>query len=176
MEFAINEVKTQAKKLLKALKADETLVKAMKVPFKKVALSSIDELKLKHCLSLVSIELGFVNWHEAHAVLSGSSEVIETINMGTFLYPQSCGGFINEWYANYPEAKESLVSSANEKWLLPYKNQYIVVKSDYIKMFNLAPALLPLWAKIENDMVTGYNSHAWDSLVCAIIKNRSKAY
>jgi len=133
MEFAINEVKTQAKKLLKALKADETLVKTMKVPFKKVALSSIDELKLKHCLSLVSIELGFVNWHEAHAVLSGSSEVIETINIGTFLYPQSCGGFINEWYANYPEAKESLISSANKKWLLPYKNNILLLSLIILK-------------------------------------------
>jgi len=176
MELAINEIKTQAKKLLRALKADNNLVNKMRIPFKKVAISSVDELKLKHCLSLVSLELGFTNWHEAHGVLSGTTETLEGINMGTFLYPQVCGGFINEWYASYPEAKESLTSSVNKKWLLPYKSQYIVVEQDFVAVFTLETKLAPLWAKIENNMVTGYNSLAWDTLACAIIKNRIKAY
>jgi hypothetical protein len=174
MELAINEVKTQAKKLLRALKADDNLANKMKIPFKKVAISSVEELKLKHCLSLVSLELGFANWHEAHAVLSGTTETLEGVNMGTFLYPQACGGFINEWYANYQEAKESLASSANKKWILPYKNQYIVVKQEYISVFNLAPALMPLWREMNNDLVLGYKTLPWDQLIKAVIKNKRR--
>ncbi|MEY8216468.1 MAG: hypothetical protein RPR97_18535 [Colwellia sp.] len=43
MEYALNEVKIQAKKLLKALKSDTNLVKVMQIPLKKVAVSSLDE-------------------------------------------------------------------------------------------------------------------------------------
>ena len=54
MEYALQEVKTQAKKLLKALKLDPSLVRAMQIPLKKIAVSSLEALKLKHCLSPVS--------------------------------------------------------------------------------------------------------------------------
>ena len=59
MELAINEVKTQAKKLLKALRLDSELLLTMKVSLKKLSLSSQDDLRLKHCLTIVSQQLGF---------------------------------------------------------------------------------------------------------------------
>jgi hypothetical protein len=176
MEYALQEVKTQAKKLLKAFKSDPSLVRAMQIPLKKIAVSSLEELKLKHCLSLVAIELGFKDWHEAQQLLSGNKQQLMTINMGSFFYPKGCGGFINEWFADYTQARNTLVNSPTSKWLLPYKNQFIVVEKEYIEVFKLDKALLSSWAKIEHDMVTSYNSVDWDKITCAVIRNRMRDY
>jgi len=176
MELAINEVKIQAKKLLKALKVDDNLVQKMQIPLKKAAVASIDELKLKHCLSLVSIELGFTNWHQAKDVLSGVKPLSGVTNMGSFFYPEGCGGFINEWFVDYQLAKDTIDKSSQSKWLLPYKSQYIVVEYNYIRVFNLPAKLTPLWTELAHNMVAGYNSPAWDKLACGIIKNRARPY
>ena len=84
MEYALQEVKTQARKLLKAFKSEPNLVKGMQIPIKKIAASSLEELKLKHCLGLVAMELGFRDWHEAQQLLSGAKPSLVTINMGSF--------------------------------------------------------------------------------------------
>ena len=176
MEYALQEVKTQAKKLLKAFKLDPSLVRAMQMPLKKIAVSSPETLKLKHCLGLVSMELGFKDWHEAQQFLSGSKPELTIINMGSFFYPKGCGGFINEWFADYSQARNTLVNSPTSKWLLPYKNQFIVVEKEYIEVFKLDKALLSSWAKIEHDMAASYNSLAWDKITCAVIRNRMRDY
>jgi len=176
MEYALQEVKTQAKKLLKALKSEPSLVKAMQLPLKKIDVSSPEALKLKHCLGLVSMELGFKDWHETQQLLSGSKPELATINMGSFFYPKGCGGFINEWFADYSQARNILVNSAISKWLLPYKNQFIVVEQEYIEVFKLDKALLSSWAEIEHDMVASYNSVAWDKIACAVIRHRLRDY
>jgi len=176
MEYALQEVKTQAKKLLKAFKSDPSLVKGMQIPLKKIAVSSLEELKLKHCLSLVAMELGFRDWHEAQQLLSGSKLQLMTINMGSFFYPKGCGVFINEWFADYSQAKSTLVNSTTSKWLLPCGNQFIVVEQEYIAVFKLDKALMSSWTEIEHDMVASYNSLTWDKITCAVIRNRPRDY
>ncbi len=176
MELALNEVKTQAKKLLKAMRLDSNLQLTMELPLKKLGLSLLDEIKLKHCLTIVSQQLGFGNWHHAQDVLSGSKKPVEDLDMGTLFYPESADGFINEWFASYQQAKNTLSEQIGEKWLLPYKNQFIVVKKDYISTFKLDTSLMLLWTDIDHNMVDGYKSDAWDKLTCRIIKNRSKNY
>ena len=176
MEYALNEVKTQAKKLLKALKSEPTLFKSMQRPLKKMAISSLDELQLKHCLGLVAIELGFKDWHNAHQALSGAEQSLIAINRGTFFYPDSCGGFINEWFSDYSQAKKTLVKSAASKWLLTYKNQFIVVERDYVAVFKLDKDVMLLWQEIKHDMAASYNSVAWDKIACAVIRNRHRGY
>lgn len=176
MEYALQEVKTQAKKLLKALKSDPSLVKSMQIPLKEVAVSSLEELKLKHCLGLLSMELGFKNWHEAQQLLSGRQQSLVMINMGSFFYPKGCGGFINEWFADYSQAKNTLVKSVESKWLLPYKKQFIVVEQEYIAVFKLNKELMSSWREIKHDMVASYNSLAWDKIACAVIRNRQRDY
>lgn len=176
MELAIKEIKTQAKKLLKALRADVNLIKTMQLPLKKIAVSSLSELKLKHCLSLVAIELGFKDWHEAQQVLSGTKPSSATKNMGSYFYPKGCGGFINEWFADYSLAEQTLLKSSTSKWLLPYKNQFIVVEHDYIAVFKLDKQLMSLWKEVKHDMVASYASLAWDKIACAVIRNRPRNY
>jgi hypothetical protein len=176
MELALNEVKTQAKKLLKALRLDDELQLIMKLPLKKLSLSSLDELKLKHCLTIVSQQLGFDNWHHATDILSGNSKTNAPMIMGSFFYPKGSGGFINEWFADYQLAKNTLANKTKQKWLLPYKNQFIVVEKEYIALFNIDEKLMMLWLEIGHNMVDSYNSLAWDKLACEVIKNRSKGY
>ncbi|NQZ20901.1 MAG: hypothetical protein HRT53_02500 [Colwellia sp.] len=176
MEIALNEVKIQAKKLLKASRLDNDLLLTMELPLKRLGLSLDDEIKLKHCLTIVSQQLGFTDWHHALDVLSGSKKNIDALDMGTLFYPKGADGFINEWFANYQQAKNTLSGQAGGKWLLPYKNQFIVVKKDYISTFKLDEKLMLLWAEIDHNMVDGYKSVAWDKLTCRIIKNRSKNY
>ncbi|MCJ8319203.1 MAG: hypothetical protein MJK12_06195 [Colwellia sp.] len=176
MEFALNEVKTQAKKLLKAIRVDSELLPKMELALKKLGLSLLDEIKLKHCLTIVSQQLGFDNWHHARDVLSGSKNPVEALDMGTLFYPKGADSFINEWFANYQQAKNTLSEQPAGKWLLPYKNQFIVVKKDYISTFRLDANLTLLWPDIDHNMVEGYKSIAWDKLTCEIIKNRSRNY
>ncbi|KGJ88457.1 hypothetical protein [Colwellia psychrerythraea] len=176
MEYALQEVKTQAKKLLKALKSEPSLVIAMQIPLKKINIASPELLKLKHCLVLVSMELGFKDWHEAQLLLSGSNKQLIATNMGSFFYPKGCGGFINEWFADYTQARKILVNSATSKWLLPYKNQFIVVEKEYIEVFKLNKDLMSYWAEVKHDMVASYNSVAWDKIAGAVIRHRLRNY
>lgn len=172
MEIALNEIKIQAKKLLKKLKKDSELKPVMERSLKKLSLTSLDELKLKHCLTIVSQQLGFENWHHAKEVLSGDNKQLDALNMGTFFYPKSGGAFINEWFASYQQAKTALATKGQAGWLLPYKNQFIVVTQNYIDTFKLDKKLNPLWIEVNQNMVDSYNSLAWDKLACEIIKNR----
>ena len=176
MELALNEVKTQAKKLLKAIKADSNLLSTMKLPLKKLGIPILTDIKLKHCLTITAHQLGFENWHHAQDVLSGSKKNIQTLDMGTFFYPSGADAFINEWFVNYQQAKSVLSDNTGEKWLLPYKNQFIVVKKDYISAFKINRELMPLWSDINQNMVDSYKSTAWDKIACEIIKNRRKSY
>jgi hypothetical protein len=176
MELALNEVKIQAKKLLKAIKTDSNLLPTMKLPLKKLDVPISAEIKLKDCLNIIAHQLGFENWYQAQVVLSGSNKNVQGLDMGTFFYPRGADIFINEWFANYQQAKNTLLEKAGEKWLLPYKKQFIVVKSNYISTFKLDKKLILLWTDLDHDMVDGYKSKAWDKLACEIIKNRSKNY
>lgn len=133
-------------------------------------------MKLKHCLTLISQQLGFDNWHHAQAVLSGDKTALETLGMGSFLYPDSAGVFINEWFVDHQQARSQLIKNTRKKWLLPYKKQFIVVEKEFIDTLNIDEKYQHLWAEINNDMVESYLSVAWDNLVCQVIKNRNKGY
>jgi hypothetical protein len=174
MKIALNEIKIQAKKLLKTLKSDgkATLHRSLK----KLSLTTLDELKLKHCLTIVSQQLGFTNWHHAQEVLSGDKKQLDALDMGTFFYPDSGGVFINEWFASYSQAKTAFLDKVKPCWLLPYKNQFIVVTQDYINIFKFDKKLTLLWSDVDNNMVEGYNSLAWDKITCEIIKNRQASF
>jgi len=176
MELALKEVKTQAKKLLKSLKANNNTTLATDFILQTTALTSLEQVKLKQCLTIVANQLGFENWHHIQEILSGSKQVDKPLNMGTLFYPKGCGGFINEWFVDYQQAQKTLIDCDSQKWLLPYKNQFIVVKEDYIVMFNLNEKTKRLWPDIGYNLVKGYKSLAWDKVVCEIIKNRPRDY
>lgn len=148
----------------------------MKLPLKKLGLPIPTEIKLKHCFTIIAHQLGFENWHHAQDVLSGNKKSIQALNMGTFFYPVGADALINEWFVNYQQAKDLLSKTVGDRWLLPYKNQFIVVKKDYISTFLNNIKLMPLWSDINNNMVDSYKSRTWDKIACEIIKSRPKNY
>ncbi len=176
MELALNEIKIQAKKLLKELPNNKALQQSLSKPLNSFALAEPNNVQLKHCLALVSYQLGFNNWRQAQSVLSGKEVPIAHIDMGTFFYPESCGAFINEWFNDYNQAEKALLEQPKIKWLLPYKKQFLVVERDYVEQLNINQALTTLWSEVERNMVKSYNSLAWDKLTAQVIKNRVKLY
>lgn len=176
MELAINEIKTQAKKLNKAFKTGTQLEVAFAKQLSLLNVTDVGDVKLKHCLTLIAWQLGFSNWHFAQEVLSGKYNIKNSIDMGSFSYPDSATGFINEWFTDYQQAKKAQLNKANLKYLLPYKKQFILVGEDYIKLFKIEQTLAPLWRIIDYDMVASYNSSEWDQLACSVIKHRSKVF
>ncbi|GHF99131.1 hypothetical protein [Thalassotalea marina] len=171
MELAINEIKLQAKKLHKRLKSGEMITAKIEKQLTRLN-TNLTELKLKHCLTIVSQQLGFVHWHQAHQFFSGISENNTPLNWGTYLYPEQNDVFINEWFADYSQAKIVLEKHPQIKWLLPYKQQFIVVEKDFIDRFKLDPQATELWRFINHDLKASYNSKAWDHVTAAILKQR----
>lgn len=173
MELALNELKVQAKKLCKELKAATHVNAKMDRQLKRMSLTSINELKLKHCQSIVAQQLGFKNWHHAHLVLSGEQAASEHSDLGTLFNNTACQAFVNLWFSSYLEAKEALNANIKTRYLLPYKKQFVVVEKEYLFALNLKETHLQLLAKIGNDMHQSYGSQSWDEITCHVIKNRS---
>ncbi len=176
MNLALNEVKTQAKKLLKALRDDQSIIKNLNKAFKKLNLSAVEPIKLKHCLSLIAYQLGFDSWHQAQQVLSGEEDLTNRPNMGTFFYNNRCSVHINEWFSSYEMAKLRLQEQPTAKFILPYKRQFILVERHFLQALNLNDNAVDQLGSIEHNMVEGYNTQAWDVIACNIIKARQKNY
>lgn len=171
MELALNELKTQAKKLLKVIKEKNEFENKIKLQLKKIQITSPNEVKLKHCLILVAQQLGFENWHHAQLVLSGNATLTKNLDMGTVFYNNRCAAFINLWFSDYNQAKQALISNFEISYLLPYKKQFIVVKKEYLLALNINENSHCLFANIHHDLYQGYNTPSWDELNYQVIRN-----
>jgi hypothetical protein len=90
-------------------------------------------IRRRDCLTVIAAELGFPNWQQAKAALTGDCEALE---FGTLLYP-ACGAGLNRWYARYEEAAP--VREASAGYLLAYKRHYLVVDRYFIESLGLDP-------------------------------------
>jgi hypothetical protein len=111
MLSCIEELKIQAKRLLKQTPSSEALLK----------LSKGEPAKLKHCQLLIARQYGFNHWDHARLVLSGKS----CDDYGTFWYKNQCGTLLNHWCKSYKEAYQVQQDSGGT--ILPYKTQFMVV-------------------------------------------------
>ena len=121
--FDVKECKIQASILLKSLyssdreKSKQASKRFQQLPeFKKSSLDEIikTEMKRKSALAIIAIEKGFKSWTELKCQL-----------------PFVRGGFLNHWFANYEQAKSHHKSKGG--FLMPYKNQFFICDTDYIK-------------------------------------------
>ena len=148
-KFSIEHYKIQAAILLKSLRKtrSEKIAKRFKrLPvFSKLTTIEIlhSQIKLKHALQLIAIENGFNSWLELKIQIN-------------FIV----GGYLNLWFANYPEAKKQLNEGG---FLLPYKKQFFICDANYIKQigFDLDD---PDWKKINYDWAQPSNNEAWERL------------
>lgn len=151
--FSVNEYKVQASILLKSLHSPkiESSQKAAKrfqrLPeFGNFSLEEIlqSDIKRKHALAVIAIEKGFTSWADLKCQL-----------------PFIRGGFLNQWFANYAEAKT--YQQLNGGFLLPFKNQFFICDADYI--INLGfNAEDPDWTLIGHDWANPSNKEAWQRL------------
>ncbi|MDP5138292.1 hypothetical protein ORJ04_20295 [Rheinheimera baltica] len=155
MELALNEVKVQAKKLLKAIKRDPILQQHMAPQLKRLEIKDGDDLQLKHCLTMLSQQIGFASWHHAQKVLSGNEDLHSTPDMGKVFYTKACGGLINLWFAQYQQAKTVLSENPSSRWLIPYQKQFIIVDKDYLNLLKVSKGCEGYWQDINHDLYGG---------------------
>jgi len=91
----------------------------------------VSQVKRRHALFVVAKELGFTDWPHATKVLCGR----EAEDYGTMLYPRGGTAHTNIWSASYDEART--LRDETDGYLLPYRNQFIVVEDHYIRTLDL---------------------------------------
>jgi hypothetical protein len=151
--FSVDECKIQASILLKYLYSNhaEGSHKAAKrfqiLPdFQNCSLSEVfnASIKRKHALAVIAIEKGFKSWADLKCQL-----------------PFIRGGFLNQWFANYEEAKSW--QNSNGGFILPFKNQFFICDAHYINHLGF-DAEDPDWKLIGYDWTHPLNQDAWRRL------------
>lgn len=185
MHKALDELKAQAKILLKSIRSNNphAIQRLAKYSDKKIhseplELTYAEIAKLKHCQHVVSRERGFNHWRHAHSVLSRSNTHDEAhlnikIDMGTLWHGQACHGLTNHWFTNYQEAR-SMLESSSDDYLIPYKLQFIVVSQEYMEALGLYQILKRLWKETGRNLVAIYGQSAWDEIAYARLRNQSQ--
>lgn len=151
--LTISESKIQASILLKSLhthdheNAKRAAKRLQRLPeFAALSLEQIikAQVKHKHALAVIAIENGFKSWIDLKSQI-----------------PFIIGGYLNRWFASYAEAKSALQIEGG--FLLPYKNQFFICESNYIKQLGLDPND-PDWRLINYDWAQPANKDAWQRL------------
>jgi len=151
--FSVKECKIQASILLKSLHSNQLtqIMQAAKrfqqLPeFAEISLETIAHAEIKHknALAVIALEKGFASWADLKCQL-----------------PFIRGGFLNQWFKNYDDAKSYLQS--NGGFLFPFQNQFFVCNSDYLNNlgFNSEDSD---WKLIKFDWVKPKDKEAWKRL------------
>lgn len=147
--FSVSECKTKASLLLKALRSgDISKAKSFqRLPeFAHFSLEEIMQAKiqLKHALAVIAAEKGFASWSELKTQL-----------------PFIRGGFLNQWFANYVDAKSYQQSTGG--FLLPYQKQFFICDANYMTQLGF-DADDPDWKLIGYDWAQPNDQSAWQRL------------
>lgn len=155
--ISLSEIKIQAQILLKKINSSDLEIKAEALAKIIGYLQSInlkltaEDIQLKHCLGHFAADYGFANW-------ANYKFYFEHSQLSKFT-PQ--GGFFNQWFSNYREAKAILKASGG--YLLPYQHQFFICERGYIEYLGLNPDD-DNWRKIAYNWVEPENLSAWQEL------------
>lgn len=186
MNKALNELKIQAKILLKSAKNNQasaiqrlTKHSRSKLHSNSLDIAYADLAKLKHCQHVLAREVGFDNWQHAHAILgatdnhqNGTVADSETVNMGKLWHSHKCDAFINLWFSTYQEARIALQLEPS-RYLIPYQQQFIVVTEDYIAAIGLHGLDSSLWRAVNHDLVASFATETWDEIAFTRLRYRT---
>jgi hypothetical protein len=118
------------------------------------------DTRLRDCLDEVAAAAGFAHWEHARRVLAGLAQPGD--DFGTFWHSPRCDALLNEWHAHYGTARQAL-HSAPGRFLLPYKRQFVVVQTHFLRELGLDPDDA-LWTATQADLVGSYGTPAWSEL------------
>ena len=174
MNKALDELKIQAKILLKSVKDNQpSATQRLKRQYQSYQEGSVYQPKLKHCQQVVACEAGFIDWQHAHQILNACEPSHnQPNNMGTFWHAPRCNALLNYWFNDYSEAALFLQEKP-ETYLFPYNQQFIVATQDYLQAIGLHELDQTLWHAVQNNLVASYLSDAWDNIALARLQNRS---
>jgi hypothetical protein len=162
MTTPIDELKIRARLLRKALMSrDAEALARASAAARQRRWTIPDEWPLALCLNVVSVEAGFEQWNHARIVLG--AEAAQGEDMGRFWYDKACSALLNHWFAGYDVARASLHTHSG-RYLFPYDRQFIVADAPFVVAIGLDPAAAE-WAGIGRDLVGGYGSVEWQTLV-----------
>lgn len=151
--FSVEECKIQASVLLKSFRSSDmqkvlsVAKRLQRLPeFKYLSCEEIIkiDIKRKQALTVIAIEKGFKSWSELKCQL-----------------PFIRGGFLNQWFKNYDDAKNYLQS--NGGFLLPFQNQFFVCDGDYINNLGFNSEDND-WKLIDFDWAKPNDQAAWQRL------------
>lgn len=151
--FSVEECKIQASILLKILRSSDmqkalAAAKRLQILPEFINVSPEEilkiEVKRKQALTVVAIEKGFHSWSELKYQL-----------------PFIRGGFLNQWFKNYEDAK--LYLQSNGGFLLPFQKQFFVCDKDYINHLGFDSEDRD-WKSIDFDWVKPKDKEAWQRL------------
>ncbi len=155
--FSLSECKIQASILLKELRYnhDSSYYKELKqlLIFNNLDNDAIcKKVQLKHSLQIIASRYGFVSWENIKAYFEQTSKTM--FNMTS--------SFLNQWFANYKEAKTYLINHPDH-FLLPYKKHFVVCGIHFIEYleFDITDNN---WVLINHNWVEPGDYMAWQKL------------
>ena len=84
----------------------------------------------KHALAVIATEHGYASWL---ALLRAHATAPDT----TLMYTERLTLYLNRWFADYDEAKESLLRDGG--YLLPYRKDFFITEAEGIRELGLDP-------------------------------------
>jgi len=105
------------------------------------------QLKRRHCLNVIAMEVGFRTWAALAQVLE-SDEVGG--DFGTILCPKRMMVHQNIWLADYAEAQA--IHRDHGGYLLGYRRQFFIADGDYLLDLGLDPERED-WAKMDRNWI-----------------------
>lgn len=146
-------------------------IKELKIKAKihqKAALKNGQQLTLTECQQQLAKKIGFNHWHHALEALSGKNQIKD---YGKLWHHPKCDALLNIWFANYEEAKDALTENP-DKFLLPYKTQFVLVTGEYLSLIGINEALQIKLRNEGGDLVSANNYRLWDEFALASIKQK----
>ncbi len=142
--FSVAECKIQASILLKSFRSNDISAVKRFQALQELTTISSTEIKRKHALLVIARENGFKSWADLKCQL-----------------PFIQGGFLNQWFSNYAEAKS--YQQLKGGFILPFKNQVFICDANYIDHLGF-DSNDPDWESIERDWISPSNKIAWQRL------------
>ncbi len=134
-----------------------------------IALSA--PIKRTYAFKALARTLGFQSWAQLKTTFECTEGHIPDFN--AFLYPNRCHVFWNIWSADYIEAKA--IRQDHGGYLLPFKNQYMIVDDDYIGALT-GDGMLSEWQNIGRDWLTEGKDPQARANLATVIADKSLSF